>query len=298
MKLFLSVIFALFVNVCAGAQGVRHLKKGATGKKGKKGKKGSKPLIANLGNPSGAGRVTLRFNPDDSMLIHINAVNVNAMCDTNDCLLRISEGTCDSIGEDFTAPGYEDAWSNGENYYTLDGNGISRNAFVTNNGYGYSENYGKAISLSDSTGAVWACSTLMSESTKPNTVSASIGLYPNYQGNLRPSGTVTVTFDYDNTFKFEYNIHGLENNCVGCGIHIHAGVSCETHEQVMGHGWNADFVRDLWKSQYGAVYNTDGNGSESSHFYLYNGWNVGINYGHAVVLHGQDGTRLACGILQ
>jgi len=302
MKLFLSILLALTVATCAGAQGVRRLKKGATakvGKRGKKGKKGegsTKHLVANLGNPSGAGRVSIRFNPDDSMLIHINAVNVNDECNAN-CLLRISEGTCDSIGQDFTAPGYEDAWSNGENYYTLDEVGVSRNAFVTNNGYGYDENVGKVISLTDSTGAVWACSMLMPNSMEPNTISASIGLYPNYQGELRPSGTVTVTFNYDDTLKLEYNIHGLEGNCDGCGIHIHAGISCETHEQVLGHGWNAGFVRDLWKSQYGAVYSTDAYGSGNSHFYLYNGWNVGINYGHAMVLHGQDGTRLGCGIL-
>lgn len=308
MKLILSALLLLTITDHATAGTVRGLQNSKKGKRvakksGKKGKKGEgmPPLVANLGNPLGSGRITFRFNPDNSMLVQVNAVNIDGgedMCTTTTkCFLRINEGTCDDIGTDFKLSGYEDAWSNGENYYTFDENGISRSAFVANNGYGYDENKGKIVTLSDSSDTVWACSVIMKESMEPNSLKAVMGVYPNYTGDLTPSGTVKVVFDYDNTFKFMYDLEGLEKDCVDCGIHIHAGVSCLTHEQVMGHGWNAGFVRDLWKSQYRAVYQTDGNGAASSYFYLYNGWNIGINNGHAVVIHGQDGTRIGCGQL-
>jgi len=231
------------------------------------------------------------------MLVQINAVNQDAVCTVDDkCLLMINEGTCENVGEPLTATGYEDAWLNGDNYYTLDKNGISRSSFVISNGYDYGENRGKIVTLRDSNGTVWACSVLIKVSTEPNALTADMGIYPNYTGDLTPSGTVMVTFNYDNTFKFKFSLEGLEKNCLNCGINIHEGVSCDTHEQVKGHGWNSEFVRDLWHSKY-AVYNSDGMGKADSYFYLYNGWNLGINSGHAVVIHGQDGTRLGCGQL-
>jgi len=305
MKALLSVFLLLVVTDHAAAEMIRGLKKRGklTGKKAKKsGKRGKRELkttlVANFGNPLGSGRVSLRFNPDDSMLVHVNVVNSNAVCTTaNKCLLKINEGTCDNIGALSTAPGYEGAWSSGENYFTFDANGISRSVFVSNNGFGYDENKGKIVTLSDSSDTVWACSVIMAESMEPNTLYAEIGVYPNYTGGLTPSGIVKIVFNYDGTFKFMYDLEGLEENCEDCGIHIHDGVSCETHEQVMGHGWNAAFVRDLWKNQYGAVYETDHSGSASSYFYLSNGWSIGINNGHAVVIHGKDGTRIGCGQL-
>ena len=66
-----------------------------------------------------------------------------------------------------------------------------------------------------------------------------MGTYPGYTGTYKPSGTVTVTFNDDDTFTFQFKVKGIEANCSGCGIHIHAGTSCATHELVKGHGWNS-----------------------------------------------------------
>merc|ERR1711902_90643 len=107
----------------------------------------------------------------------------------------------------------------------------------------------------------------------------------------------TVTFNPDKTFLFEYDLSGLAPNCVKCGIHIHAGVSCETHEKVLGHEWNSIVVQDLWVTAGGAFYNSDENGKVDSSFNLYNGYGPIENYSHAVVIHTQDGSRVGCGVL-
>merc|ERR1719291_691013 len=81
----------------------------------------------------------------------------------------------------------------------------------------------------------------------PDTIlKADMGVYPGYAGDVEAQGTVKVLYRTDGTFKFEYDLTGLEPNCVGCGIHIHAGKSCATHEEVKGHGWNSAVVQDLW----------------------------------------------------
>merc|ERR1712151_126322 len=112
-----------------------------------------------------------------------------------------------------------------------------------------------------------------------------------------PSGTVTVAFHDDETFRFSYDVEGLEANCVDCGIHIHMGTSCETHELVEGHGWNSVVVQDLWTTAGGATYATDSEGAAEGYFEIYNGYGYEENLNHAVVIHDSTGVRVACGLL-
>ena len=67
---------------------------------------------------------------------------------------------------------------------------------------------------------------------------------------------------------------------------------------MLGHGWNTDAVQDLWTTAGGATYRSDGEGDARGHFHLYNGYSYGKSLGHAVVIHGQDGTRVGCGVLE
>ena len=124
-----------------------------------------------------------------------------------------------------------------------------------------------------------------------------MGTYPGYVGDLNARGKVKVTFHDNDTFKFHFALRGLEANCEGCGIHIHAGVSCATNEEVKGHGWNSVVVQDLWTPAGGAVYSTNKYGRAEGYFEMFNGYGYEENLNHAVVIHAQDGKRVGCGLL-
>ena len=88
-------------------------------------------------------------------------------------------------------------------------------------------------------------------------IEASVDTYPGSTSSYTPTGTVSITYGIDGTFTYAYDLEGLEPNCVGCGIHIHSGFTCDDASLVGGHYWNTDFVRDLWTATGGAVYETD-----------------------------------------
>jgi len=124
-----------------------------------------------------------------------------------------------------------------------------------------------------------------------------MGTYPGYTGNIDASQSkITVTFE-DEIMSLKYNLKGVEENCIDCGIHIHAGTTCDDADLVEGHYWDAAKTEDLWTTAGGAVYNSDAGGNTKDHFHLTNGYDVDGNNGHAVVIHAQDGSRVACGVL-
>lgn len=141
-----------------------------------------------------------------------------------------------------------------------------------------------------------------SDDAPGGTLRADLGAYPGYDGEYEVTGTVRVNFLGNpepgiRFIRFFYDLEGLEADCERCGIHIHAGTSCDTPDGPLGHGWNSDKVNDMWLDEYGAVYNSDGGGRAEGDFYLTNGFGIEDNVGHAVVVHGQSGNRLGCGIL-
>ena len=95
-----------------------------------------------------------------------------------------------------------------------------------------------------------------------------------------------VAFNRDGTFDFKYNMNGLENQCVGCGIHIHAGVSCANAEgpnSPNGHGWNSRVTQDLWTPpEGGALYNSTRKGKSRGNFPMYTGFGKYEMMNHAL----------------
>lgn len=121
--------------------------------------------------------------------------------------------------------------------------------------------------------------------------------YPGYTGDVSPSGSVMATFLPQRKIQFEYNLQGLESNCVDCGIHIHEGTTCDDADEVGGHYYSVEV--DPWTTEGGAIYNSDVNGEATGRFTLTSGYDTyNVNVGHAVVIHSQNGTRLSCGILK
>lgn len=242
------------------------------------------------------GTATIRFNPDDSFLFLIDADGIDPAC--NNCKIVVTDGaSCDDPGSNFFAS-QDDPWATGLSYYASYSSvgGSTNSAFRLTNGYGSSDMLDKPVVIYDSKDEVIGCGILGTE-IKVEQLVAELGVYPGYEGNLTVGGMVNVEFNRDDSFLFSYDLEGLEENCTGCGIHIHAGSSCETHDLVMGHGWNSIVVQDLWTPAGGATYNSNEDGDAKSEFHLYNAFNYYENHGHAAVVHGQDGTRIACGLL-
>ena len=57
-------------------------------------------------------------------------------------------------------------------------------------------------------------------------------------------------------------------------------------------------IEDRWFPSFGAVYNSRKNGKAKGAFKLDNGYTFDENEGRAVVLHAQNGTKIACGVLK
>ena len=255
------------------------------------------------------GVATVGYNPDNSFLLALDMAGlVDANCErSDDCKMAIHNGTnCTDHGSDHWTMLSANPWTN-ITYSTYSGevaelpslyyDHYSDSAERVNNGYGSAGNEGKVVVLSDDDGDVIACGVL--QNAKSIVLkAASFGKYPGYTGPLNVNGTVEVSFDIDGTLEFEYDLFGVEPNCENCGIHIHTGVTCESHAEIGGHYWKTNVVDDLWTTEGGAVYNSTSDGEAEGYFKLSDGFSVGKNYHRAVVIHGSDGTRLGCAILE
>jgi len=327
MKLTINVLAVILVLICLQdyAESIRanhrnrriksKSKKGFEDKKKTSPKKSkidtidTRPLVAKIkvsNAPDLDVITTVNFNPDGSALIHITGTT-NLMCEAPDsdngieanCELTIKESCDPSALNLFSRDMDDDPWMGGVNYFITDPTTTeTKSAFRLDYGLTSSATRGSAMVVS--IGSSSYCGILSHFPSSFRTLTAKVGKYPEYAGSkdFDPAGTIGITFGIDGTFTYSYSVRGLEADCEGCGIHVHAGVSCETHEQVKGHGWNQDFVRDLWTGAGGAVYETDGRGYASGSFKLYNGFDIFSNMNHAVVLHAQDGARLGCGQLK
>ena len=261
--------------------------------KAAKSSKGSKPLIATVKGDNLIGTTTLRFNADGSFLV---SMDLNGLPPAGNSQAVITMGTsCDVQNLTHFTKTSGDEFDGSQNMISSLAEGISKSAFRFNNGYKQAEIMGKTVIIYHETEVI-GCG-VIGKAMENEKLVAEIGSYPGYTGDLKAGGHVTVTFNDDDTFKFQYDVSGLEANCNGCGIHIHAGVSCATHAEVLGHYWNSVVVQDLWTAAGGAVYNTDSSGSGDGYFEITNGFGYEENKDHAVVMHQQDGTRIGCGVL-
>lgn len=222
----------------------------------------------------------------------MNGLDADCASGSKNCAVRILDGSCD--GSPYTS---EDTFDDTTAFYNAQSGGISRSAFVFNNGADSNMNLGKYIVVEDANQTIIGCGELIVNKRR-KVLQASFGKYPGSDAPIEPSGRVTVSFEDDNSFLVSYSISGMEPNCEDCGLHIHEGLSCASADLVLGHGWNTAQTQDLWFSKFGAVYNSNKAGRANGSFRTYNGFGILNNLNHAIVLHGVDGIRVGCGVLK
>ena len=126
-----------------------------------------------------------------------------------------------------------------------------------------------------------------------------MGKYPGYAGSLNPSGDIRIIFQENGMMEVKmYTFRGMEPSVTDAVLNIHFGTTCNDTSLVGPHYWNEDKVSDLWNVEGGAVYDTLATGKPVGGFHMYNGYKAEDNVGHAVVAHGKDGSKIACGILE
>ena len=116
---------------------------------------------------------------------------------------------------------------------------------------------------------------------------------PSYNGPLRPGGFIRVEFGQNDFFEIILSrVYRLERSIASAGVHIHAGTSCDS---AGGHYFNNAVVNNQWGR---SNYNTFGNGKPKRSIFMFNGYTIDENVGHAIVIHSVNGPKIACGILQ
>jgi len=158
---------------------------------------------------------------------------------------------------------------------------------------------GKVLVIYDFRGNPLACGGIEQSDTTP------FEKYPTYGGELPlTSGGLQIVTDDDGTQTLNWIFPtGLDERCTEvcdvpncCGVHIHAGTSCETADEVGGHFWNETLLsEDPWQD---VQYIVDGPGPE-----VVNLLEVTTKLtdeeidGRVVVVHDADGVRIACSII-
>merc|ERR1719231_2204369 len=125
--------------------------------------------------------------------------------------------------------------------------------------------------------------------------------YFSYGGDLVVSGSCQGIY-IGNELWFQFDLAGLDQECEGmghdrlaeapansCGIHVHAGTSCD--EDALGHYYSTE--EDPWGTTYYATNDGDASGTAEQQEYLYVGGDLTI-LDKTMIIHGADGGRIAC----
>jgi len=157
---------------------------------------------------------------------------------------------------------------------------------------------GRAMVVHDSAGARVACALLPATLFTPHH-EVRFGAYPGYTGALKVTGEVGAYYRTD-TVGVHFNIQGVERDAckttpVGvanaCGIHIHAGKTCEDAASVGGHYFDTTSITaDPWST---ITYSATRYGTASDYVHVVVGKEQDIS-GRAMVVHDSTGARVAC----
>jgi len=157
---------------------------------------------------------------------------------------------------------------------------------------------GRAMVVHDSTGARVACALVES-----GVYSFNLGPYPGYTGDLKVNGYVDALYHTDeDTVYISYILTGIEaEECKSipagvsnaCGVHIHAGHTCDDASMVGGHYYSDSIESDPWAP---VTYRAGNAGIALGRAAVKIGVAQDIS-GRAMVVHDSTGARIACALL-
>jgi Cu/Zn superoxide dismutase len=141
-------------------------------------------------------------------------------------------------------------------------------------------------------------------------VAGTFGPYPGYTGGLSVAGTVSM-YSIGTTQIFTFDLSGLDTACTNpnfatapgnsCGLHIHAGKTCDDASSVGGHYWVSTTAPvDPWsdgETGYVAFYSTT-DGTASGSFAAKTGATTSDIEDRAFIVHGESGGRIACALMK
>lgn len=145
----------------------------------------------------------------------------------------------------------------------------------------------------------------------PTLASVVLGKYPGYDGALEVQGSVNISV-VKKVVGLAWSFTGLEQSCEAasqalrkemnstkpnsCGLHIHEGMSCDSHDDVGGHYYHhAQYKEDPWAT---VVYVANKDGASVGSTTVALGSHFRDIDGRALVVHDHTGGRVACGLLQ
>lgn len=211
----------------------------------------------------------------------------------NSCGIHFHEGTtcqdADSVGGHLFNTA-EDPWTYGA-FYTGEFGVVEVEYGLT-----FAETKGHTFVLHDHAGTRISCELVYVQATQELNVG---NTYPDYQPVFAPTGSVELSFQ-STLVSIYYDLVNADPACStlgpnasvanSCGIHIHAGTTCDVAGEVGGHWYNEAIMSDPWT--YGAYYTGDSGSLVVDYGYEYPSAD-----GRAFVIHDRDGTRLTCDII-
>merc|ERR1712060_220036 len=236
---------------------------------------------------------------------------------TNGCGIHVHTGTnCDSAsevgGHYYSDSLSSDPWAPVVYVASTDGTSQEHQGVQVVTGLSNGDITGRVMvvhALAD--GARIACAVIGTETGAGNRVYvASFSPYPDYAGNLKVVGSMTVVStsgtDTTATQTLTWNLKGTDPACKanagddvanGCGVHVHSGTSCDVAADVGGHYYSSSLSSDPWAP---IVYVTsaDGTSVEEAGVPVVTGLSTSDILGRVMVVHElASGARIACGVI-
>jgi len=157
-----------------------------------------------------------------------------------------------------------------------------------------------------------ACGMIGTETGDGNGLTvSSLHPYPGYSGLLKVSGSIMLSGvsgnDQTAMQRLKWTLEGADAECKspsdigkaknGCGIHVHAGTSCDQADAVGGHYYNDILTKDPWLSV-GYTVQHDGKSTVGEGLDVLTGLSQGDITGRVMVVHSKTGERIACGLIE
>jgi len=214
-----------------------------------------------------------------------------------------------TLPDTFFGTGYTlatDPWANVT--YKSDSKGAANGVTSVDYGSTFNNTVGRAVIVHDQNGTRMACALIpnspnaMIMNSNASTVVTVSGFvpYPNTSA-YKVGGSVVMKF-VNNSVSMDYHLQNTDAKCVkatgvanSCGLHIHVGKTCTNATEIAGHYYdNSTYAADPWLA---AMYVSNNQGAANGAASVAYGYSFAQSAGRALIVHDQNGTRIACALI-